>query len=183
MLEGTLAKGAFGAVMTNPPYVKLDNLHPSDRKTYEQYLGERYSGRIDAYIPFVQLCLELSAPGGLICLVLPQAFLSAVNAAMLRRKISEQFDVRCLVEYNAGSGFRRCRGLHNSSYSPTTFDDCRCRQTNRSNRPGDGISRRSTSGLSRRENRGERLLHCVFRSAIVFSLKDLDFGQPCPVAG
>ena len=101
MLEGTLAKGAFGAVMTNPPYVKLDNLHPSDRKTYEQYLGERYSGRIDAYIPFVQLCLELSAPGGLICLVLPQAFLSAVNAAMLRRKISEQFDVRCLVDLSA----------------------------------------------------------------------------------
>lgn len=100
-LEGELVEGAYGAVMTNPPYVKLDNLLPADRETYKRYLGERYSGRIDAYIPFVNLCLELSAPGGLICLVLPQVFLSAVNATILRRTISQEFDVRCLVDLSA----------------------------------------------------------------------------------
>jgi hypothetical protein len=101
ILEGELVRGAYGAVMTNPPYVKLDHLQPQDRKTYERYLGKEYSGRIDAYIPFVYLCLELAGPEGIICLVLPQAFLSAANASLLRHKISDEFDVCCLVDLSA----------------------------------------------------------------------------------
>jgi hypothetical protein len=101
VLDGTLELGAYGAVMTNPPYVKLDNLSPDERELYRRYLGDDYNGRIDAYIPFVRLCLDLSQAGGMVCLVLPQTFLTAFNAFPLRKMISEGFDIRCLVDLSA----------------------------------------------------------------------------------
>jgi len=101
IMDGSLAPRAYGAVMSNPPYVKLDHLPEEDRKIFAQYLGEDHSGRMDAYIPFVRLCLELSQPRGIVCLVLPQTFMTAANASFLRAKISLEFDVRCLVDLSA----------------------------------------------------------------------------------
>ncbi len=100
-IKGNLDNGAYGAVLSNPPYVKLDHLSPEERDIYRGYFGQQYTGRLDAYVPFVHLCLELSQPGGLVCLVLPQTFLTAANASILRIKISNEFDVRCLVDLSA----------------------------------------------------------------------------------
>jgi hypothetical protein len=100
-LKGALTPQSFGAVVTNPPFVKLDHLKPEEREIYRRYLGGIGGGRLDAYIPFVHLCLNLAEPGGFICLVLPQVFLTASNAAALRRSVSEEFDVRCLVDLSA----------------------------------------------------------------------------------
>jgi hypothetical protein len=101
IMAGELEPRTYGAIMSNPPYVKLDHLHPDDIETYKRYLGEQYAGRLDAYIPFVRLCLELSQSGGIVCLVLPQAFLTATNASSLRRQIYDDFDVRCLIDLTA----------------------------------------------------------------------------------
>jgi hypothetical protein len=101
IMNGTLKSHSYGAVMSNPPYVKLDHLPAEDRAIFSQYLGDEHSGRMDAYIPFVQLCLELSQPRGIVCLVLPQTFMTAANASALRTKISLEFDVRCLVDLSA----------------------------------------------------------------------------------
>ena len=100
-LEGRLAARSFGAVITNPPFIKLDDLPPSERETYRLYLGERDLGRIDAYLAFVRLCMDLAEPGGFVCLVLPQSFLTASNAASHRQRIASEFDVRCLVDLSA----------------------------------------------------------------------------------
>jgi N-6 DNA Methylase/TaqI-like C-terminal specificity domain len=101
IMTGKLERRAYGAVMTNPPYVKLDHLSSADRELYSQYLGAEYAGRLDAYIPFVRLCLELTQPGGITCLVLPQTFLTAANASVLRRAMSEEFNIRCLIDLSA----------------------------------------------------------------------------------
>jgi anti-anti-sigma regulatory factor len=101
IMDGSLTPQAYGAVMSNPPYVKLDHLPEEDRKIFAKYLGDEHSGRMDAYIPFVRLCLELSQPRGIVCLVLPQTFMSAANASTLREKISSDFDVRCLIDLSA----------------------------------------------------------------------------------
>lgn len=100
-LEGKLELASYGAVITNPPYVKLDHLSAEERETYRRFLGGGEVGRIDAYVPFVKLCLELAEPDGFICLVLPQVFLTAANAASLRKAIVDGFDVRCLVDLSA----------------------------------------------------------------------------------
>jgi tRNA1(Val) A37 N6-methylase TrmN6 len=89
-IKGNLDNGAYGAVLSNPPYVKLDHLSPEERDIYRGYFGQQYTGRLDAYVPFVHLCLELSQPGGLVCLVLPQTFLTAANASILRIKLKYQ---------------------------------------------------------------------------------------------
>jgi anti-anti-sigma regulatory factor len=99
--DGTLQPESYGAVITNPPYVKLDHLSSEDRDIFRKYLGEKYVGRIDAYIPFVELCTDLVQVGGFVCLVLPQTFLTAANAVALRSKIAEKFDVRCLIDLSA----------------------------------------------------------------------------------
>jgi N-6 DNA Methylase len=94
----TFAVGTYGAVVTNPPYVKYDHLSQSARDLYRQYLDSKDAGRVDAYVPFVKLSLQLAEPDGLVCIVLPQVFLNARNSSPLRRIISEEFDIRCLVD-------------------------------------------------------------------------------------
>lgn len=100
-IRGDLTGQKYDVVITNPPYIKLDHLSPGERDVYQRYLGPTYSGRIDAYIPFVELCLSLAVPDGIVCLVLPQTFLTAANTRSLREKISTEFDVRCLVDLSA----------------------------------------------------------------------------------
>jgi hypothetical protein len=100
-VEGRLEVGTYGAVITNPPYIKYDFLGDAQRELYRKYLGDQHSGRLDAYLPFVKLCLGLMEPDGFVCMVLPQAFLSARNAAPLRRMISNDYDVRCLVDLSS----------------------------------------------------------------------------------
>jgi hypothetical protein len=107
-----IATERYGVVVTNPPYVKYDHLSEATRALYKTYLGQEYTGRLDAYIPFVKLCLEAVEADGFVCMVLPQAFLNARNAAPLRRRISHDFDVRCLVDLSAVKVFE-----HVSTYN------------------------------------------------------------------
>jgi hypothetical protein len=106
-LENNLSDAPFGAVLANPPYVKLDHLGDNERKFYTSYLAAENVGRIDSYIAFMKLCLEMVEEGGFVCLVLPQVFLLAKNAAFLRQKIFKSFDVRCLVDLSAVSVFEK----------------------------------------------------------------------------
>ena len=94
-------------MLANPPYVKLDHLGDNERKFYTSYLAAENVGRIDSYIAFMKLCLEMVEEGGFVCLVLPQVFLLAKNAAFLRQKIFKSFDVRCLVDLSAVSVFEK----------------------------------------------------------------------------
>lgn len=88
----------FGAVLANPPYIKLDHLSAADRALFSTYLGPSSSGRVDSYIAFVKLCLDIVEPDGFICLVLPQVFLLSKSAGFLRRRISVECEVRCVVD-------------------------------------------------------------------------------------
>jgi N-6 DNA Methylase/TaqI-like C-terminal specificity domain len=99
--RGDLPNSSFDAVLTNPPYIKLDHLNEQSRPIYLDYLGEDFRGRIDAYIPFLKLCLSQVSDDGFACLVIPQTFLQARNSQLLRGRIASEFDVRCLVDLSA----------------------------------------------------------------------------------
>lgn len=96
---------SYDVVLSNPPYIKLDHLSEAERTTYEAFLGDAFKGRLDSYLAFIRLALGLANDDGFVCLVLPHAFLSAGNAGPLRRLISENFDIRCLVDLSAVSVF------------------------------------------------------------------------------
>lgn len=100
-IAGGLPEGGFDAVLTNPPYIKLDHLPAEVRGVYLDYLGEEFQGRLDAYIPFMKLCLSRVSDDGFACFVIPQTFLQAKNATIIRRQIGNQFDVRCLIDLSA----------------------------------------------------------------------------------
>lgn len=89
---------AYDAIVANPPYVKLDHLTPAERTLYTDYMGPSLKGRVDAYLAFVKLALEAAKPGGFVCLVLPQTFLTNGNAKPLRDHIRLEYEVRCLVD-------------------------------------------------------------------------------------
>ncbi|GAD51591.1 hypothetical protein MBEHAL_0351 [Halarchaeum acidiphilum MH1-52-1] len=59
-----LADAGFDAVIGNPPYISIENV---EQKTID-YLKDTYPsaeyGRIDAYIPFLELSIDLTAQGG-----------------------------------------------------------------------------------------------------------------------
>lgn len=93
--------GKFDLVVSNPPYIRSDDLTPKDRAAYASYLGRSSSGKTDAYLAFTKLCLDHARPGGFICLVLPQAFLMSENAASLRSEISQECDVLCLADLSS----------------------------------------------------------------------------------
>lgn len=93
------------AVIANPPFIKLDHLRDSDRNVYLEYLDEHKRGRPDSYLAFVKLCTSIVAEGGFVCLVLPQVFMLAKNSELLRKEISQNFDVRCLIDLSAVSVF------------------------------------------------------------------------------
>jgi len=92
---------SFGAIIANPPYIKLDNLSESEVKVVNEYLGETNAGRADTYLAFVKLCTEAVAQGGFVCLVLPQTFLFAKNAASLRDQIASKFHIRCVIDLSS----------------------------------------------------------------------------------
>lgn len=99
--QGALAEGGFDVVLTNPPYIKLDHLPADTREIYLKYLGPDFLGRLDAYIPFMKLCLTCLSEDGFACFVIPQTFLQARNAEFIRKQISIDFDVRCLIDLSA----------------------------------------------------------------------------------
>ncbi|MEC9067784.1 MAG: N-6 DNA methylase [Pseudomonadota bacterium] len=98
--SGGLPDG-FDAILTNPPYIKLDNLSAAQRESVGAYLGDHFSGRADAYLAFMSLCLKKCKPGAFAFFVIPQTFLRARNAAFIRAHIGQAFDVRCLVDLSA----------------------------------------------------------------------------------
>ncbi|MCH8095509.1 MAG: N-6 DNA methylase [Proteobacteria bacterium] len=100
-LKDRLEPHSFDVILANPPYIKLEHLTEEERIIYGQYLKEDDVGRIDSYIAFTKLCLEKVEEGGFVCLVLPQSFLFADNTRFLRQKVSQQFDVRCLVDLSS----------------------------------------------------------------------------------
>lgn len=97
LLDG-IAVEHFDVVLANPPYIKLDDLQPDQRAIYKNYLGDDFTGRIDSYLAFLKWALDSVKPGGFVCLVLPQAFLTARNGNALRKRIAKEFNVRCLID-------------------------------------------------------------------------------------
>ncbi|OGO39863.1 MAG: hypothetical protein A2Z03_06060 [Chloroflexi bacterium RBG_16_56_8] len=94
-------KGKFDAVMVNPPFVPLETQSITMRERISQFMGKYASGRIDMYLAFLRIGLELLKPEGYGLFVLPHSFLLAKNAAKMRDLIREMAWIRCLVDLSA----------------------------------------------------------------------------------
>ncbi|QNL18190.1 N-6 DNA methylase [Hyphobacterium sp. CCMP332] len=100
-LNREVGVNSFDAVIANPPYIKLDHLNEADRDKISNVLGDLKEQRVDSYLAFVAMAMHIARPGGFVCLVLPQAFLSSRNASKVRSWISKEFTVRLCADLSS----------------------------------------------------------------------------------
>lgn len=91
-------RGTFDAVLANPPFIKWDHLSSPLRNHLRQFLKEHSIGKIDLFLAFLQIGLEMLRPGGFGLFVLPRSFLLADNAATIRKAIADGSWVRVLAD-------------------------------------------------------------------------------------
>jgi methylase of polypeptide subunit release factors len=94
-------RSAFDVVMANPPFLASGTQTREMRHRLAEFMDGYASGRVDAYLAFLRIGLEMLKPGGYGLFVLPHSFLLARNAAGLRELISRTTWVRCLADLSA----------------------------------------------------------------------------------
>lgn len=98
--------GAYDAVIANPPFVSLDTQSIGMRDRVREFMGDHATGRIDMYLAFLRIGLEMLKPGGYGLFVLPHSFLLGENASGMRELIAESAWIRCLADLSAIRVFR-----------------------------------------------------------------------------
>lgn len=96
---GPMDDGGFDVIVTNPPYVRIQNLEESQA----QYLANRYKAEwnFDLYTTFVQQSWELLRSGGVAGFILPNKFLNSKYGESLRGYLGSRGAVLRLFDFRA----------------------------------------------------------------------------------
>lgn len=89
---------SFDSVITNPPFVKWENIDTKQRELIKEFAAEYGHVKVDMYQAFLKVGMELLKEGGYLLYVLPHSFLLAENAKKLRKKISSEYWIHYLVD-------------------------------------------------------------------------------------
>jgi len=100
-LEHPEFKQTRGAVVANPPFVSLETQSEAMRTRLAEFMADDASGRIDLYLAFLKIGLEMLRPGGYGLFILPHNFLIGKHASGMRKLVSETSWIRCLVDLSA----------------------------------------------------------------------------------
>ena len=98
LLETPAMAGNFDAVIANPPFLRWERLSVEWQELVTAALGDLRRGRSDLYLAFLNGGIDLLAPGGYLLFVLPNSFLVAESAGLLRSKIAETCWVHVLAD-------------------------------------------------------------------------------------
>ena len=91
----------FDAVIANPPFISLDTQEPAMRQRIGEFMNEFGSGRMDMYLAFLRIGIELLKPGGYGLFVLPHSFLITKSAKKMREYLTNSTWIRCLADLSA----------------------------------------------------------------------------------
>ena len=83
--------GGFNAVIGNPPYIRIQGMRewaPIEVDYYKSAYRSASSGNYDIYVVFVEKCLALLKPTGLLGFILPHKFFNAQYGEPLRSILS-----------------------------------------------------------------------------------------------
>ena len=89
---------SLDAFIVNPPFVRSELLSADARTRIQKFLGRLSFRKPDAYLVFLYAGIRALKPGGFGMFVLPQTFLSSENASRIRAWVSEETEIRCLVD-------------------------------------------------------------------------------------
>lgn len=96
-----ILQDSFDVVVANPPFVSLDTQDAAMRHRIAEFMADHATGRIDTYLAFLRIGIELLKPGGFGLFVLPHSFLLSKSARGMRKLISDKTWIRCLADLSA----------------------------------------------------------------------------------
>ena len=94
-------RNSFGAVITNPPFVALNDQTEEMRERIAKFMEGDATGKIDLSVAFLKIALEVLKPGGYGLFVLPYKFLLSKSDANIRQLIAQRAWIRCLVDLSS----------------------------------------------------------------------------------
>jgi tRNA1(Val) A37 N6-methylase TrmN6 len=89
------------AVIANPPFIAIETQTGAIRERITDFMSGFATGRIDAYLPFLRIGIEMLKPGGFGLFVLPHSFLLAKSASKMRDYLINMTWIRCLADLSA----------------------------------------------------------------------------------
>ena len=102
------AEGGFDCIISNPPYVKLQNFRRSD-PALAPYLAERYrsakTGNFDMYLAFIERGLELLRPEGRLGFIAPSVWLFNEYGEGLRGLVAEGRTLERFIDFKSHQVF------------------------------------------------------------------------------
>lgn len=84
-------------VMANPPFIRYEKLDQNLKDHLERALDKSVA-RPDLYLGFLSAAMNVAAPDGFLCFVLPHNFLLAKNAFVIRTQLGLDYDILYLVD-------------------------------------------------------------------------------------
>ncbi len=103
-LTAPARRGAFDAIVANPPWVALRDLDPDYRATLRA--SGDVPGRGDLAGLFVERVLEELRPGGRLCVIVPNKLLAAEYARSLRERLLRELALEEIWDLSAAAPFR-----------------------------------------------------------------------------
>jgi len=114
------ARGGFGVVVGNPPWVRAHRIPESQRKAYRlEYAvaraaawepgasaagaGRGFAAQVDVAALFVERSFELLAPGGTMALLLPVKLWRSLAGGGVRRLLAERSELVCVEDHARAS--------------------------------------------------------------------------------
>lgn len=105
---GVFRDGGFDCIVTNPPYVKLQNFRKREPRI-AAFLVERYqsakTGNFDMYLPFIERGLDLLRPEGRLGFIAPNVWLVNEYGQGLRELVAERRVLERFVDFKSHQVF------------------------------------------------------------------------------
>jgi len=98
--HGSMAQ-AFGAVVGNPPFVRLELQSTELQSRVRRFLSGVRGGRPDLYLAILRVAMRMVKPNGFLGFVLPHSFLVNTGPKGMRKELRDQFWLRCVVDLSA----------------------------------------------------------------------------------
>lgn len=95
-------RAGFDCVIGNPPYIRVQELNkwaPDECEFYKWNYQSAKKGNYDIYVVFVERCLKLLAPHGLLGFIMPHKFWQAKYGEGLRKIVAEGKHLRSVVDF------------------------------------------------------------------------------------